>query len=125
MCGVARISQSKHQETDLPRRQFITLVVCYGSDSVEQKSINHVLSIDDLKLYGSNKREAEKLTNTVRIFTKDIRMELGVNKFAHVTMKRGKIVNTGGIELTSGQTIEKLESDKGCKYLGILEADDK
>ena len=71
-----------------------------------------------------NEREAEKLTNTVRIFTKDIRMEFGVYKCAHVIMKRGKIVNTGGIELTSGERIEELESEKDYKYLGILEADD-
>ena len=56
--------------------------------------INHLLFMDDLKLYGSNEREAEKLTNTVRIFTKNIRMEFGVNKRVHVTMKRGKLVNT-------------------------------
>ena len=71
--------------------------------------------MDDLKLYGSNEREAEKLTNTVRIFTKDIRMEFGVNKCAHITTKRGKIVNSGGIELTSEEIIEELESEKGYK----------
>ena len=38
-------------------------------------------------------------------------------------MEWGKIVNTGGIELTSGEIIEELESDKGNKYLGILKAD--
>ena len=78
----------------------------------KQKRINHLLFMDDLTLYGSNEREAEKLTNTVRILTKDIRMEFGVDKCPHVTMKRGKIVNTGGIELTSGEIIEELESEK-------------
>ena len=67
----------------------------------KQRRINHLLFMDDLKLFARNEKEAEKLTNTVRIFPKDIRMELGVNKCAHVTMKRHKIVNTGGMELTS------------------------
>ena len=80
--------------------------------------INHLVFMDDLKLCGSNEREAEKLTNTVRIFTKNIRMEFAVNKWAHVTMKRGKLVNK------KGEIIEELETEKGYKYLGILEADD-
>ena len=33
-------------------------------------------------------------------------------------------MNAGGIELSSGEIIEKLESEKGYKYLGVLEADD-
>ena len=39
-------------------------------------------------------------------------------------MKAKKLVSVGGIELSSGEVIPELESDKGYKYLGILEADD-
>ena len=38
-------------------------------------------------------------------------------------MKSGKLVSVGGIELSSGEVIPELESDKGYKYLVILEAD--
>ena len=71
-----------------------------------------------------NEREAERLTNTVRIFSRDIGMEFGINKCAHATMKRGKLKSVGSMELTSEEVINELESDKGYKYLGILEADD-
>ena len=76
--------------------------------------------MDNLKLYRNSKKEAERLTNTVRIFPKDIAMDFG----AHVTMKAGKLVSVGGMELPSGEVIPELESGKGYKYLVILEAND-
>ena len=51
-------------------------------------------------------------------------MEVGISKSADVTMKAGKLVSVGGMELPSGEVIPELESDKGYKYLGILEAND-
>ena len=90
----------------------------------QHKNINQPLFMDDLKLYGNSEKEAERLTNIVRIFSKDIAMELGKNKCAHVTMKTGKLASVGGMELSSGEVIPELESDKGYKYLGILKAKD-
>ena len=90
----------------------------------QRKKINHLLFINDLKLYRNSKKEAEKLTNTVRIFLKDIAMEFGISKSVHVTIKAGKLVSVSGMELSSGEVIPELKSDKGYKYLGILEAND-
>ena len=94
------------------------------------KRINHLLFMDDLKLYGNSKedvklygnsqKEAKRLTNTVRIFSKDIAMEFGISKCAHVTMIAGKLLSVGGMELSSGGVIPELESDKGYVYLGNM-----
>ena len=51
-------------------------------------------------------------------------MEFGISKCAHVTVKTGKLVSVGILELSSGEVIPELERDKGYKYLGILEAND-
>ena len=75
-------------------------------------------------LYGISKKETERLTNTVRIFSKDIAMEFGISKCSHVKMKAGKLASVGRMELSSGEVIPELESGKGYKCLGILEADD-
>ena len=77
----------------------------------KHKKINHLFFIDDLKLYGNSKNEAEKLTNIVRIFSKDIAMVFGISKCSHLTMKVGKLVSVGGMELSSGEVIPELESD--------------
>ena len=37
----------------------------------KSRKINHLLFMDDLKLYGKNEKEAEVLTNTTRIFAND------------------------------------------------------
>ena len=51
-------------------------------------------------------------------------MEFGINKCKHVTMKAEKLVSADGMKLSSGEVIPGLESGKGYKYLGILEAND-
>ena len=77
-----------------------------------------------MKLYGNSEIEATRLTNTVRIFWKDISIDFGINKCGHVTMKAGKLVSVGGMELSSREVVPELDSDKGYKYLGIFEAND-
>ena len=71
--------------------------------------------MDGLRHYENNEKEAGRLTNTVRTFSKDIAMEFDISKCAHVTMKAGKLVSVGGMELSSGEVIPELESKKGYK----------
>ena len=63
------------------------------------------------------------IVNTVRVFSKDIKMEFGVEKCAVLIMKRGKFISSEGICLPDGQRIKSVEKEEGYKYLGVLEAD--
>ena len=95
-----------------------------GYDLGKNKGIvNHLLFMDDLKLYGKNEKQIDTLLNTVRIFSKDIGMEFGINKCATVNIKRGRKVTSEGIQLPNGDLIKNLEDNDAYKYLGILEAD--
>ena len=96
----------------------------YQFGKKHHKKINHLLFMDGLNFYRNSEEETERLTNTVRIFSKDFAMEFGISKCAHVTMKAGKFISVDGMELLSGEVIPELESDKGYKYLVILEAND-
>ncbi|XP_023216726.1 uncharacterized protein LOC111619278 [Centruroides sculpturatus] len=78
--------------------------------------------MDDLKLYGKSETEICSLTNTVRIFSNDIRMEFGLDKCATVALRRGKITESEGINMPNGQTI-KCHQPEAYKYLGILQLD--
>ena len=51
-------------------------------------------------------------------------MEFCIRKYLYVIMKAGKLVRVGGMELSSGEAMTKLEPGKAYNYLGILEADD-
>ena len=74
----------------------------YTLSRPQSGKINHLLYMDDLKLYGKNKKELESLVQTVRIFTQDIRMKFGIQKCATVVMKRGKREQDEGILLPDG-----------------------
>ena len=64
-----------------------------------RQKINHQFLIDDLKLYASNKKSFESLIQTIRVFSHDIEIELGVEKCAVLTMKKGKMTNSDEIAL--------------------------
>ena len=83
----------------------------------EGESINYLLFMDDLKLYGNDERQIDSLINTVRVFSDDIRMEFGLKKCGVVVMKRGKVVK---YDLPDGRRMKSVEED-GYKYLGVLE----
>ena len=65
----------------------------------------------------------DSLVQTVRVFCKDIEMELGIEKCAMLVMEKGKIAKSVGIELPDGEVIKSLQEGGSYKYLGILEAD--
>ena len=44
--------------------------------------INHLIFMDDLKLYSCHEKELDSLVQTIHIFNKDIGMEFGIEKCA-------------------------------------------
>ena len=70
--------------------------------------MNHVLFMDDLKVYGSNQNEIECLVRTVENVTKDISTKSGVDKCCVLAMKRGKEVECKRIELENDEKINKI-----------------
>ena len=72
-----------------------------------REKINHLLLMDDLKLYGKSENEIKGLVSTVEVSRQDKGMEFGIRI---------------RIELPSGEKIREIEED-GYKYLGILEYD--
>ena len=67
--------------------------------SRSQDKINHLMYMDDIKLFEKNEKELETQIHVVSLFSKDIRMEFGIEKCAVVVMKSGKRHITDGIEL--------------------------
>ena len=63
------------------------------------KPVNHLLLMDDLKLYGANKDQLDSLVQVVRVFLQDTRMLFGLDKCAIQEMRRGRQVGSSGIDL--------------------------
>ena len=49
---------------------------------------NHLLFLDDLKLYGKAMQELDSLMQTVRMFNSDIGMQFGISKCAMLEIKK-------------------------------------
>ena len=84
--------------------------------------INHLLFMDDLKFYGANKDQLDSLIQVVRIFSQDIKMSFGLEKCAVLEIRRGRQVDSSGIDLPDDQHTGKI-GEEGYKYLGILQLD--
>ena len=84
--------------------------------------LNHLLFMNDFKLYGSND-EIDSLVKVVKIVSGDIGMQFGFGKCIVLKMKRGKQVHCQDIDLRDRVVIEEAD-EEGYKYLGILERDD-
>ena len=90
--------------------------------SESKEKINHLLFMDDLKLYSRSEKGLDSLVQTVRVFSEDIGMQFGMKKCAILVMEKGKIVKSVGIKLPNGKVIKSLHEGESYKYLGILEA---
>ena len=79
--------------------------------------------MDDLKFYSRSEKGLDSLVQTVCVFSEDLGMELGIEKYVMLVMEKGKIVESVGIELPNGKVIKSLQEGESYKYLGVLEAD--
>ena len=79
----------------------------YKLSSLQEK-INHLMYMDDIKLFAKNEKELETLIHAVRICSQDIGMEFGIEKCAMLVMKSGKRHLTDGNELPNQDKMKTL-----------------
>ena len=87
-----------------------------------REKVNHLLFMDDLKLYGKDECELERLVGIVKEYSDDIGMKFGLDKCGVLVVERGVKKKFDGIVLPSGEKIKEIE-ESGYKYLGVLEAE--
>ena len=90
---------------------------------IQGKKINHLFYMDDLKVFGRDSQQQERLLQTVKTFSDDINMKYGLETCATAEFKRGKLATTTSIRLDEETTIKELQQEDSYKYLGINEAD--
>ena len=91
----------------------------YGYSFKGRTTINHLLYMDDIKLYAKNERDIDSLIHLTRVFSNDIGMSFGLDKCGRLIAQRGMVKKTSGIKLPEGH-IEDISSS--YKYLGILQS---
>ena len=85
-----------------------------------ETNLNHLLFMNDLKLYGSNQNEIDSVVKTVEIVTKDIAIKFHRDKCGVLTMKKEREIECDGIELKHGEENGQVGKAR-YKYLGIMD----
>ncbi|CAG4968893.1 unnamed protein product [Colias eurytheme] len=89
---------------------------------IEQKhNINHLMYMDDIKLYASTQEELDQLAEVTERFSNDIGMKFGIDKCRINSIRAGQYYGHQ-YELQSGQIIEPLKENEMYKYLGYHQA---
>ena len=88
----------------------------------EPSIVNHLLYMDDLKLYNSKEKSLKDQLTAVLQFSHDINMEFGINKCAKISIIRGKHNPSQEIQIDQNTSIKELDRNQVYKYLGIAEA---
>ena len=88
----------------------------------KEYKLNHLLFMDDLKLFSKSEEQMDTLVKSVHVFSTDIGMEFGTKKWGVLTMKRGEVVRCKGIKLPNSEVMKEVEKE-GYTYLSIVELD--
>jgi hypothetical protein len=75
--------------------------------------------MDDLKLFAREKNELQQELAIVKIFSDNIRTEMGLEKYATAVCKHGKITKTRNVSLNNRRAIRNLELDQTYKDVDI------
>ena len=104
-----------------------TLTKCTGGYNLPKlrEKINHLMHMDDIKLFAENENELETLTQAVRIYGQDIEIEFSMEKCTLLLIRSGKQQMMEGIELQKKKKKKTRtpRENEPYKNLGILEAD--
>ena len=107
----------------MPRKHIVRKCTAGNKLSRSQEKINHLMDMDDIKLFAKNEKELETFIHVVRLYSQDKGMGFCIEKCAMLVMKSGKRHMTDEMERPNHDKIRTLGDNETYKYLGNLEAD--
>ena len=84
------------------------------------RQMNHMLYMDDLKLFAKSDVQLERLLRTVHMFS-HVCLSFGLDKCAKCSVIRGWVVPSNDVSLPDGSSIHQLNVGETYKYLGVFE----
>ena len=106
----------------VPLSLILKKVNAYYKWGKKEYRLNHLIFMDDLKLYVKSEEQTNMLVRTVYMFSTDVGMEFGIKKCGTLTMKKIKIVKSERIKLPDGEVMKQVGQEE-YTYLGIIELD--
>ena len=71
----------------VPSSLILRKVNAYYEWGKKDYKLNHLLYMEDLKLFAKSEEQIDTLVRTVHVFSTDIGMEFGMKKYGILTMK--------------------------------------
>ena len=93
----------------------------YGYKVRSEQLVQHLLYMDDLKLYAKSERDLNALITTVSLFSSDIGMTINMTKSAMLLVKRGKVASSEVYSLSNVGSMPYVDVSEGYKYLGVFQ----
>jgi hypothetical protein len=84
-------------------------------------TLNHLLYMDDIKLFASNNQQLSSLLQITETFSSDIKMNFGIDKCKTCSIEKGKLTKHEGFQLASEQIIKGMNTNECYKYLGFIQ----
>ena len=79
---------------------------------VTKTKISRLLYMDDLKLIAKSDGELRKQIQIVKKFSDDIHMDIGLEKCATITFKKGKLIHSQNLVTDINREIQEFEQGK-------------
>ena len=89
--AIVKIRRGIFQGDSLSPLLFVVCMIPLTHVLRKSKARQHLLFMDDLKLYGKSENEIKRLVSTVEVFSQDIGMEFGIKKCGVIITNRGKV----------------------------------
>ena len=88
-----------------------------GKPDSKRTNISHLFFVDNLKTYAQNIREVKQQLDLIATFSKDIKLEFGIDKCSYINIERG--TKSLGVNLSLNDVeISEIENGECYKYLG-------
>ncbi|XP_022829294.1 uncharacterized protein LOC111358406 [Spodoptera litura] len=87
----------------------------------QHTTLTHLMYMDDIKLFASNRNEIHTLADITQTFSNDICMEFGIDKCKIQSIVKG-IAEPIEYELDNQELIEAVDPSEGYKYLGYYQS---
>jgi len=94
-----------------------------GYQATATQQLNHMLYMDDLKLFAKSDVQLKTLLQAVNLFSDDVGLSFGIEKWAKLSVSRSKVNLSGGIALSPTVDVREINSGEVYKYLAFFEAE--
>ena len=92
------------------------------SGNQQMQRLNHLLYMDDIKLYAATNSQLQELLRLTQTFSRDVKMVFGIEKYKTLCIAKGKLERRNFATEDGDDTMEAMNEDDMYRNLGHMQA---